>query len=284
MKKNLFAYIIALLGITGFAACTEDVGTEPGNDSQPVVTLYQYTASSDYDADVTTQLRVAVNSRVSAVYYLAESTSVKEAYVEANGEDAYNQYVVDNGTQATVSDGVADITITDLSGDTTITVVGVGNDGTLCSSSATFFGYTWSTLATGNVYAPIMDGTTGFSWASGFELQKRDDSDDTFRIKDLYGSGYHLIINASGDSVTDSEDLFGLQGVSYRNITFETLATPYSYGSYGTISLQDYYSYTASSNYLTYNRIYENNYVTAYSIITVSAGYINYDFFYFQPD
>lgn len=284
MKKNLFAYIIALLGITGFAACTEDAGTEPGNDSQPVVTLYQYTAGSDYDTDVTTQLRVATNSRVTAVYYLAESTSAKEAYVEANGEDAYNQYVVDNGTQADITDGVADITITNLSGDNTITVVGVGSNGTLCSRSVTFFGYTWTTMATGSVYAPIMDGTTGFSWASGFELQQRDDDENVYRIKDLYGSGYHLLIDADGDSTTESEDYFGLDGVSYRNITFETLATPYTYGSYGTISLQDYATYAAASDYLYYNRIYDNCYVTAYSIITVSAGYINYGFFYFQPD
>ena len=284
MKKNLFAYIIALLGITGFAACTEDVGTEPGNDPQPVVTLYQYTASSDYDADVTTQLRVAVNSRVSAVYYLAESTSVKEAYVEANGEDAYNQYVVDNGTQATLSDGVADITITDLIGDNTITVVGTGNDGTLCSASATFFGYTWSTLATGSVYAPYMDGTTAFSWASGFELQQRDDDGNVYRIKDLYGSGYHLIFDADGDSTSENEDFFGLDGIGYRNITFETLATPYTYGSYGTISLQDWATYAAASDYLYYNRIYDDYNVTAYCTITVEAGAIIAGFFYFQPD
>ena len=285
MKKKLFAYLLAFAGMATFSACTEEAGTEPGGDLQPSVVLYQYAVSTNEgNADNDTHLRVAVNNQVSDLYYLAEATETHDAYIESNGEEAYRQYVVDNGIQATVTDGVADIYVTDLFGAYTITVVGVGLNNTLCAANATFFGYTWNTIATGRAVAALLDGTFDFTVMSGFTLQQRDDDPDVYRIQDLYGNGYHLIIQAQGEPQTETGDFFQQEGVSYQTVTLQTLGTPYSYGDYGVISLSDYATYAGDQNYLYYNRLYANNYLYVQSIYTVSAGYLAQGYVQFIPD
>ena len=287
MKKKLFTYLLALVSMATFTACTEEAGTEPGGDSQPSVVLYQYTISaseSNYNADNDTHLRVAVNNQVSNIYYLTEPTETHDAYIESNGEDAYRQYVVDNGTQATATDGVADIYVTGLFGAHTITVVGMGLNNALCSADVTFFGYTWNTLATGSVVAALLDGTFDFTIMPGFTLQQRDDDPTIYRIPNLYGNGYHLIIQAQGEPETETGDFFQQEGVSYQTATLQTLGTPYSYGDYGQISLADYATYAGNQNYLYYNRLYANNYLYIQSIYTVSAGYLTQGYVQFMPD
>lgn len=286
MKKKLLAYLLALVGMATFTACTEEAGTEPGNDSQPVITLYQYTVSAaeGYNPDNDTHLRVAVNNQAGCLFYLSEPSATRDAYVQANGEEAYNQYVVENGKRATVNDGVADIYVTGLFGENTITVVGVGIKNTLCAANATFFGYTWNTLATGRVVAALMDGTFEFTVASGFTLQQRDDNPDVYRILDLYGAGSHLVIQAQGELQTETDDYFKQEGVSYKTVTLQTLGTPYSYGNYGQISLSDYATYAGDQSFLYYNRMYENNYLYVQSIYTVTAGYLAQGYVQFLPD
>ena len=287
MKKKLFTYLLALVSMATFTACTEEAGTEPGGDSQPSVVLYQYTISaseSNYNADNDTHLRVAVNNQVSNIYYLAEPTETYDAYIESNGEDAYRQYVVDNGTQATATDGVADIYVTGLFGAHTITVVGMGLNNALCSADVTFFGYTWNTLATGSVVAALLDGTFDFTIMPGFTLQQRDDDPTIYRIPNLYGNGYHLIIQAQGEPETETGDFFQQEGVSYQTAPLQPLGTPYSYGDYGQISLADYATYAGDQNYLYYNRLYANNYLYIQSIYTVSAGYLTQGYVQFMPD
>ena len=286
MKKKLFAYLLALVGMVTFSACTEEAGTEPGGDSQPSVVLYQYAVSTNEgNPDNDTHLRVAVNNRVECIYYLVEPTATRDAYVQSNGEEAYYQYVVDNGTRADATDGIAELYITDLFGAHTITVVGVGSfDGTLSAASASFFGYTWNTIATGRAVAALLDGTFEFTVAPGFTLQQRDDDPDVYRIQNLYGNGYHLIIRAQGEPQTETGDFFEQEGVSYKTVVFETLGTPYSYGDYGQISLSDYATYAGDQNYLYYNRLYANNYLYAQSIYTVSAGYLAQGYVQFVPD
>lgn len=287
MKKKLFTYLLALIGMTVFVACTEEVGTEPGGDSQPNVVLYQYSinaAEEAYNADNDTHLRVAVNNQVSTIYYLAEATETHDAYIEANGEDAYRQYVIDNGTEVSVTDEVIDIYVTGLFGANTITVVGVGLNNTLCMAQADFFGYRWNIISTGRVAAALLDGTTDITVASGFTLQQREDDPSVYRIQNLYGNGYHLVIHTQGEATTEGGDFFGQEGIPYQTVTLETLATPYSYGSYGTISLSDYATYAAATDYLYNNRLYENNYLYVLSIYTVSAGYIVQGYLQFLPD
>ena len=44
MKKYFYNIMFAFIGALAFTACSEESGTEPGTDSKPVVTVYQYEA------------------------------------------------------------------------------------------------------------------------------------------------------------------------------------------------------------------------------------------------
>ncbi len=283
-------YIYGLFAVLFMAAittsCSEDEGTEPGGDPQPVVTLYQYAVSTaeGYNPDNDTHLRVAVNNRVECIYYLVEPTTTRDAYVQSNGEEAYYRYVVDNGTRADATDGIAELYITGIHGENTITVVGVGSfDGALSAASATFLGYVWNTVTTGQVCAPIMDGTTAFTWADGFTLQQREDNPNIYRIQNLYGAGYNLIINVQSEAQTETDDYYGEDGVSFRLVTLTTLGTPYS-TSDGQLSLSDCATYMNDAGYLGYNRLYENNHLYVYSLLSVPAGYYTPNTLRFMPE
>lgn len=84
--------------------------------------------------------------------------------------------------------------------------------------------------------------------------------------------------------MTEANDYYGQEGVGFRLVTLTTLATPYSYGDYGTISLSDYASWASDSSYAGYNRLYENNHLYVYSVYSISAGYLVQDFLQFIPD
>ena len=48
--KNIFERLaLMLLSLTLFAACQEDEGTDPGNDSTPVASVYEYAAGDGYN-------------------------------------------------------------------------------------------------------------------------------------------------------------------------------------------------------------------------------------------
>ena len=78
--KNIFGRLtLMLLSLTMFAACQEDEGTDPGHDSTPVATVYEYTAGDGYNADNDCRFRVITNSAVQEVYYLAQLNDEKKA-------------------------------------------------------------------------------------------------------------------------------------------------------------------------------------------------------------
>ena len=61
--KNIFERLtLMLLPLALFAACQEDEGTDPGHDSTPIATVYEYTAGDGYNADNDCRFRVATNS------------------------------------------------------------------------------------------------------------------------------------------------------------------------------------------------------------------------------
>ncbi len=150
MKKYIYTLFAALLTATALTSCSEDEGTEPGNDSTPNVVIYQYTAASPYNPDNDIYLRLASNSAVREVYYLAELTATMEENLSSMGEEGYMNYVIENGTQITEINGTADydLYITGLIGEYTITVVAV-NGNTKTYQTAAFTGLSWETYGTG---------------------------------------------------------------------------------------------------------------------------------------
>ena len=117
----------------------KESGTEPGTDSKPVVTVYQYEAQLPLSADNDVIIRVAANSSVESAYYLAEKAEEKTG--RNMSAEAYADYVVSNGKKIdNLSAGnPVDLAVTDMMGDYIITVVGV--KGTTKYSTETSFSW-----------------------------------------------------------------------------------------------------------------------------------------------
>lgn len=151
MKKYINALGMILLAIVAMTSCKEEEGTTPGTDGAPAITLYQYAVEApEYNPDNDLRIRIAANNQVTEAYYLVETTADKNAHVEANGETGYMTYVVENGTKIEGISGESntDITLTNLQGEYTITVVGV-NGSNMTSKEVTFTGLAWEDVVTG---------------------------------------------------------------------------------------------------------------------------------------
>ena len=86
MKRNIYRIFMGLLVLSSIISCSEEQGTEVGNDSEPSVIVYQYTPGEDYNADNDIKLRIAANNRTQEAYYLYELTEDKEKYIATNGD------------------------------------------------------------------------------------------------------------------------------------------------------------------------------------------------------
>lgn len=127
MKKLLYSvFILAAAALTG----CKDADNGSSSDSAPDITFYTYQAEAGtYDPDIDCPLRVIANEVTDQLFVLAELVADKQAFVAANGSDAYMQRVIDQG-QLFESTFVEHI-FRDLKGDYAITAVAVaGNDRT----------------------------------------------------------------------------------------------------------------------------------------------------------
>lgn len=215
MRKYIESFTLVMLSLLMFSACSEDAGTDPGTDGTPVATVYQYTAPSPYNSDNDCFLRIAANSAVKEVYYLAQLTTDKEAL---NMDDAqYADYVVSKGKAMDVKAGsAADVYITDLHGSYTIGVVAVnGNTKTL--RTTTFDGLDYKPWGTGTYTSDFF----GDSWKVNIE---HSDIGDRYRIKDNWYEGYGFAWSYEGKNVT------------VYPTTFET---GYVHSKYGMVSATD---------------------------------------------
>ncbi len=238
MKKYIYGVFMALASVAMFTACSADEGTEPGNDGQANVLIYQYTADTPNDADVDTQLRITTNSATDAAYILAEPTEDYESRVSSLSESGYQDYVVENGKKLDKVQGeaVVDTIIKNLAGDYTITVVAVGKGGKI-SKKVNFVGVTWSDVASGTYYfsdfGQLFSIEEQYGYSLPATLQVCDSDPTQYRFKDFWKAGYHFKFNLTGKSGTLAS------GAKVNIITVEGQKTPYTYGSYGTIYFAD---------------------------------------------
>ena len=121
--KNIFERLtLMLLPLALFAACQEDEGTDPGHDSTPIATVYEYTAGDGYNADNDCRFRVATNSATQEVYYLAQLDEEKKAMKMTDQQ--YADYVVEKGTKLDLKAASdTDVYVKDLHGLYDITVL-----------------------------------------------------------------------------------------------------------------------------------------------------------------
>lgn len=287
MKRNAIIYLFALVGIALMAACSDEQGTEPGTDSLPCVTLYQYTVSAPYNSDNDASFRVAANSATREAYYLAESTDDMQSRLSSLGDDAYMDYVISNGTQLSgiAGESCADFMLTDIYGPYTITVVAVGSKRNTYVTD-TFTGLDWEDVCQGEYWfyynTTRLSAFTGLDdWTPEVTLQVCTTDETLFRFKDLYGEGYSMKITTLPDyTATDS---YG----TYTYVRVPSAETTYTYDSYGTIYVRDVGYWQGNDAYIT-SYGYEGGMYEDYTCFLcvqyyVSAGSIGYGYDYFFP-
>ena len=71
MKKYIHM-MTAAVAFMCLAACTEKLGTEPGNDPAPHATIYQYNPGAGYNSDEDIVVRFVANNKAESVHYLVE--------------------------------------------------------------------------------------------------------------------------------------------------------------------------------------------------------------------
>ncbi len=273
MKRYSYITLATILAAGFFTACEEEEGTAPGNDSQPRVTVYSFTPDDEqYDADNDVKVRVAANSKVQEIYYLAETSDAVESFIKANGENAYYDKVVSSGKKVDVKPAeTGDIYVTGLYGQNTITFVAV-NGSTHNAATVDFFGYTWTTISEGTyTFSEKATSRVGLEKvATSFQVCK-DDAVTRYRFKDLYGIGKHLVM-------TDAELEQPVDGYSFVRIFAQ--ATPFSYGSYGAINVRDLAEWQGDESYINIDYgcvIAENgSYAQIFVQYYVSAGSLGY--------
>ena len=280
MKNKIYRLFIAFFAIGFMTSCNEELGTVPGNDSNPVATIYQYTPSTPYNSDNDIFIRVAANNKTVEAYYMVEKT----ADITMSEKD-YMDYVVANGIKLTDISGesTANITLTGLYGPYTITIVAVGNNGTKTSAKTTFTGLEWTDMATGTYYFEVNANTQKiFGESAPTVLQMCTSNDKLYRFKDLFGAGYSMKFNLL--DLTDKDE----DGDEYTFFRIPVGSTPFTYGTYGLVSYRDVGYWQGNDSFITSGG-YESGIYEDYSCFIciqyfVSAGSIGYGYDYFIPN
>lgn len=285
MRKSI--YILASVAVI-LSACQKQEGTLPGNDSSPYAVLGTFIPELPYDSDCDVTVRFSANSATTELFYFVEKTAEKEARKLSN--DAYAQYVIDNGVKVTTSvsafDGaqIADVTLVSLYGDNTISAVAVSANKKYLTST-TFFGQQWNTVATGTYYlsAPAaFSGIMGVNVVEDVELQQNEDDEKLFRFKNLFDAGKHLNIVLLPDYQGEDED------GTYTFFRIPAQSTAHTYASYGDVSIRDIGYWQGDDEFvLSYgyeSGMYEDYSCFIFAQLYVSAGNLGYGYSYFIPE
>lgn len=286
MKKYIYNLFAVLLATAAMTSCTVEEGTEPGNDAQPNVVLYQYTAKKPYNEDNDVAIRLAFNSQVESAYYLAEKATEKESRIASLGEEGYMDYVVSNGIKVANVAEDADITITDLFGKYAITAVAVSGS-QKASASSEFTGLEWEDVVSGTYYFSIIKSMSGES--NPTTLQVCTTNNTLYRFKDVFGVGSHMKIQLMPDYKGKDSG-----GDTYTFFRIPNTTTPYMHATYGEVSVRDVGYWQGSEAWITTNGYESGMYEDYYCFISAqyycSGGSFGYGYKgnksleYFIPD
>lgn len=283
MKKLVYIIASVAAGLFLLSSCEQKAGTEPGNDTAPVVTVYNYAAGAEYDSDADQRVRFVSNGKVTKACYLVEKSADKKAFIEAQGEEAYAQKVLNEGKEIAFEDGVYETIITGMTGDYDITSAATdGSKNTLRSVS--FSGIPWdiSSSIEGKYYVRVKNiadllGSDPFPAT----LQRHQDDPTIYRIKGALGPGTKLTIQLIDKKGVDTTG-------EYTFFRIPEQATPYTFSSYGTVSVRDLGYWQGDAAYVTdygyESGMYANGQCFLCLQYYVSAGSLGYGYEYFIPN
>lgn len=190
MKK--FIYALLALPTLLFASCEAEMGSEPGTDSKPAVTVYTYDVAAPNNPDTDVRVRFATNSAARQLYYLVEPANEANAEIEAKGEEAYAQKVIEKGVKVDVKGAeIIDVILTDLK-DKTFNITAVAVNGGHSPLAIESFGIPWKQIKTGvMVYDKDL-----YTFLPVKEVQcvlEQAETDETlFRVKNAFGEGKNI--------------------------------------------------------------------------------------------
>lgn len=277
MKKYINKLLAVVLATATITSCKVEEGTVPGNDKNPNVVVYSYTAQKPYNEDNDIALRLAFNNQVESAYYLAEKASEKESRLSSLGEEGYMDYVVSNGTKISEVTADTDLTLTDMYGKYAITIVAV-NGTKKTSASTEFTGLEWNDVVTGTYYFKVIPAVTGESTSTTLQICTTDNT--LYRLKDVFGKDSHMKIQLLPDyTVTDGDGTYTYFRIPATETPFTDAGT--------TIGVRDIGYWQGSSAWIT-NNGYESgmyeDYNCFFCIQYYAAKSKGYNYEYFVPD
>ncbi|MGM9737649.1 MAG: hypothetical protein ACI3ZT_04450 [Candidatus Cryptobacteroides sp.] len=280
MKLNIkISILMAVSAMLALVSCTADEKDIPTKDSSPAVTVYTYGPGDDYNEDNDIRVRLVANDATSEVYYLAQPAEQADAYREANGEEAYFEYVVKNGTKAELGNGDPDFTLTDLYGLYDITAVAVGK-GKTSGGLAEFFGLSWEPYKKGVYYFSVLASKVGLQSAET-ELQKCTSDETLYRFTNLFGPGKNMKINLLPDYTYEDDG-------TYTFFRIAPQRTGLTYGNYGEISVRDIGYWQNNDAFITdggyESAMHESGYCYICAQYYVSVGSIGFNWDEFYPE
>ena len=284
MKKYIFSSICMLAtALFGLTACTEEDGTTPGGDSAPLATVYTYNVTAPNNPDNDLSLRISANEQTQAVYYKAfDADDINDL-----NDDAIISRVMSEGTQIELEannqhgGSYADVLIKDMYGEYLIAVVAAaGSQHSL--SKVSFTGLEWEDVVTGTWYYASAIASVFGGESVPTTLQVCTTDKNLYRLKNLFGEGYSMKFMTI-DQQREDED-----GV-YTFLRVPRTITPYEYGDYGAISVQDIGYWQNNDAFVTEggyeSGMYEDHSCFFMIAYCVSAGALGYNFYnFFIPD
>lgn len=282
--KNILHIIAAGVVFSLLAACSEKLGTEPGNDPAPKATIYQYEPGEGYNSDEDVVVRFVSNGKVEKLCYLVERAEEKESFINENGEAEYAKKVLSEGLEVPSAELKSyNDTLTGLAGTYAVTAAAVSGGETILSESI-FYGLSWTTLSSGTyTFAVLSD--MGLAPAQT-EFQVCDTDPNLYRFKDVFKPGYSLKIVALPE-YTNTDD-YG----TYTFCRVPVQDTGFTYGDYGAIGVRDIGYWQGDASYVT-DGGFESCYYTdgpekgnLYICVQyyVSAGSLGYNYDSYVPD
>jgi len=277
MKKYINKLLAVVLATATITSCKVEEGTVPGNDKNPNVVVYSYTAQKPYNEDNDIALRLAFNNQVESAYYLAEKASEKESRLSSLGEEGYMDYVVSNGTKISEVTADTDLTLTDMYGKYAITIVAV-NGTKKTSASTEFTGLEWNDVVTGTYYFKVIPAVTGESTSTTLQICTTDNT--LYRLKDVFGKDSHMKIQLLPDYTATDDD------GTYTYFRIPATETPFTDAG-TTIGVRDIGYWQGSTAWIT-DKGYESgmyeDYYCFFMIQYYAAKSKGYKYEYFIPD
>ncbi len=283
--KNYIHMMTAAAAFVCLAACTEKLGTMPGNDSGPKTVIYQYNPGEGYNSDEDVAVRFVSNGKAEKVYYLVELLADKDAFIAEKGETEYAKKVVSEGLEIPAEELSAyNDTLTAMPGTYAITAASVSGSKTVLSESI-FHGLSWTTISKGTYEFAILSSKIGLEPAKT-EFQICDTDETLFRFKDVFKPGYSLKIQALPD-LTKTDD-YG----TYTFCRVPVQSTGHTYGDFGVIGVRDIGYWQSDESFVTEGG-FESCYYTdgpdkgclyVYVQYYVTAGNLGYNYDVYTPD